>query len=108
MILGLCLIYYIGKQFYMLAEQFKKNKWLFAILGVISFYTGAFLTGLAMFIAAESGIIALIDTIPGIVLNLIWLPLGLLSCWALYSILKSSWSRNKIFQTEDVLDVDLM
>ena len=33
--LGLLLIYFIGKYFYDLAAEFEKNKWLYAILGVV-------------------------------------------------------------------------
>ncbi len=43
--LGLFLLYFIGKIFYQLAEAHNKNKWVFAILGVIAYYAGTFLGG---------------------------------------------------------------
>ena len=46
--LGLVLIYFIGKYFYKLAEDFGKSKWGFAILGVVSYYAGAFLGGIIL------------------------------------------------------------
>jgi hypothetical protein len=106
--LGIFLIYYLGKQFYLLAEQFKKPKWGFAILGIVSFYAGVILAGLGLGIASEFGLIAAIDTIPDLAIELMAIPFGLLSCWALYSFLKSNWSKIKVLHSEDVLDADLM
>lgn len=36
-------LFYVGFYFYRLAENHKKNKWVFAILGLITFFFGNFL-----------------------------------------------------------------
>ena len=46
--LGLLLIYFIGKQFYVLAESFKQNKWLFAILSVVVYYAAGLIFGVVL------------------------------------------------------------
>jgi hypothetical protein len=40
--LGYIFIFYIGFYFYRLAENHKKNKWLFGFLGIINFIIGYF------------------------------------------------------------------
>jgi cellobiose-specific phosphotransferase system component IIC len=40
--LGYIFIFYIGFYFYRLAENYKKNKWLFGFLGIINFIIGSF------------------------------------------------------------------
>ena len=37
--LGLVLLYWIGKYFYKLAEEYDKSKWGFAILGLVLLLT---------------------------------------------------------------------
>ena len=109
--LGIFLVYYIGKQFYELAEKFKKNKWLYAVLGVISYYGGTFIAGLFIGIVSEFGYIPSIDNIGELVLSLIALPFGVLACWSLYAILKNNWSKTRISKalySEEVIDGDLM
>lgn len=53
--LGLSLLYFIGKYFYRLAEGFNKNKWYFAFLGNIVDYVGTFI---------ESFIRGILDAFP--------------------------------------------
>lgn len=46
--LGLVFIYFIGKYFYKLVEEFGKSKWGFVILGVVLYYGGVFLGGIIL------------------------------------------------------------
>jgi hypothetical protein len=85
--LGLFLIYFIGKQFHNLAEEYKKNKWAYAILGVVMYYVGTFMGG------AVTGLVCyLIDkdfgSINNLLLSLMAVPFGLFTCWLTYSFLK--------------------
>ena len=109
--LGIFLVYYIGKTFYMLAEQFRKNKWLFAILGVVAYYGGTFAAGICIGLCSEFGYLPPIDDLGGIVISLAALPFGIFACWGLYAWLKNSWSKTKVSKalySEDILDGDLM
>jgi len=104
--LGLILLYWIGKSFYKLAETYDKNKWGFAILGIISFYAGSFISqfliGVAIvLISGEEAI----DNITDLQSGLIGLPFGLLTLWILHRVLKKSWSRQGLASTNvEVLD----
>lgn len=102
--LGLLLIYFIGKAFYELAFTYNKSKWLFAILGVASFYIGTFVLGLALGVyVLISGNDSILDT-NDLVLNLLGLPFGLLACWGFYVILRSNWKKQPVISSTELLD----
>ncbi len=106
--IGLFLIYFIGRAFYELAFEYDKSRWGFAIVGVISYYAGANIGGLGIILVA--GLLLEIDitTSSGIMINLMSVPFGLLACWGLYRILKSNWEKGTETQaSEEVLDSDL-
>ena len=44
--LGLILIYFIGKRFQDLAKTYDNHKWGFAIAGVATYYIGTFIAGI--------------------------------------------------------------
>jgi thiamine transporter ThiT len=105
--LGLLLIYFIGKAFYDLSAKHNKSKWGFAILGIVVYYAGTFIGGIIM---------GIIDFISGtnfttsqsnLVLNLLAIPFGLLFCWIFHKILKSIWNKKAITFTDDLLDSNL-
>ncbi len=101
--LGLLLIYFIGKWHYELAVQFNKNKWLFAILGVVTYYGGTFLFGIGL------GVFALITNdmsvleINDFILGLMALPVGLLCTWGLYKILENNWKKAPVVSDSNEL-----
>jgi branched-subunit amino acid ABC-type transport system permease component len=99
--LGLFLLYFIGKYFYKLAETYQSNKWLFAVLGVASYYAGTFVGGL---------ILGVLDVYlefeinwENSATNFIFLPFGLLSAYLFYYLLKRNWSKK---QEEEVLSIE--
>lgn len=107
--LGLLLIYFIGKAFYDLALKYEKNKWVFAVLGVVTYYVGTigggFLFGLVHIIGWMN-----INNISDIALGLMALPIGLLFVVALYQILKRNWKSQTEERREssELLDEDLI
>ena len=54
--LGLLLLYWIGKYFYKLAEAYDKSKWGFTILGIVVYYAGIVVLGLILGAIATSQI----------------------------------------------------
>lgn len=92
--LGLLLIYFIGKNYMKLAEQFAKSKWLFAVLGVISYYVGAFVGGFIVAIIIAYTNPEFIENSSEYVWSFISLPFGIESTIGLYHLLKRSWSKN--------------
>ena len=105
--LGFLFIYFVGKYFYDLAFLYNENKWLFAILGIASYYIGTFAGGLLLGVLSELGWIGSIQDMSDIVIGLLALPLGFLSCWIFYIILKKRWSnRSPIIDENKTLDGD--
>jgi high-affinity Fe2+/Pb2+ permease len=101
--LGILLLYFIGKYFYQLAEDFNKNRWAFAILGIVTYYAGTFIFGLLIgILMAVSGNNSFFE-MNDIVLSLIALPFGLLSTWALHATLKKSWRKQKIIAKDTTI-----
>ncbi|MCB0457797.1 MAG: hypothetical protein R2776_08375 [Flavobacteriaceae bacterium] len=101
--LGIILIYWIGRYFYQLAEKFDKNKWGFAVLGVVSYYAASFIGGIILGIIGEIISPGWIDTTSEMVLGLIALPFGILGCYGLYIYLKKSWEKRK---KEEAVSID--
>ena len=102
--LGLVFLYFIGKYFYKLADQFNKNKWLFAVLGIVVYYAGTFIGGI---------ILGILDAIIGIdfdwdnniALSLIALPFGMASAYLFYFILKKQWERSFVEFQDEIQDI---
>lgn len=107
--IGLVLLYFIGKSYYDLAGQYQKSKWGFAILGIVSYYVGGFLGRILVAIVYEVGMSGSIDDMNYVALSIIALPFGALTCWGLYQILKNQWSKvPAINASEDILDANLI
>jgi hypothetical protein len=106
--LGLIWMYFIGNAFYKLAELHQKSKWGFAIVGVLSYYVGmALFVGIAVIYLSLTDINAFEST-PEYMWDLIGIPIGLLSCWGLYRLLKNQWSKPQKVTGENILDADLI
>ena len=99
--LGLILLYWIGKYFYKLAEEHNKSKWAFTILGIVVYYSGGFVFGLAIFTIIEIVSPKYTDTINEFLFGLIMVPFGILSCYLFYDYLKRSW---KSFEQDIIFD----
>lgn len=106
--IGLILLYFVGKAFYDLAGRHNKSQWGFAILGVVSYYAGLFLGGFLLAIVAELGYWS-IEELSDTAIGFMALPLGVLTCWGTYMLLKNTWTKaaQKV-NSEDVLDGDLL
>ena len=107
--LGFILIFFIGKYFYQLAEEYQQNKWLYAIIGVVSYYVGTFIAGILigiLYVLIANDLSGLENT-PDIVLSLMALPFGLLSCWGLYTILKKQWKKNIVKPENEIAQIGI-
>jgi MFS family permease len=105
--LGVILIYWVGKAFYDLADRYRKNKWAYAILGVVSYYGGIFSGGLIIGVIAEILSPGLIDESNERWFSFLAIPVGVLVCWGTYILLRNSWSKPKE-TSKHVLDSDLI
>ena len=102
--LGIVLMYLVGREYYKLAILNQKNAWLYAIVGVVSYYVGVFLGGILVvilyhFISEEA-----VEEMSELKLEIMAIPFGVLSCYLFYRFLKFSWSKTYAKQDEDILD----
>jgi len=106
---GLILLYFVGKAFYELAGRHNKGQWLFAILGVGTYYAGLFVGGMLVAIGYEL-FIGSVEEVNDTLLGLLGLPVGVLACWGFFRILKSRWETKETFSgsSSEVLDANLI
>ncbi|WP_298894436.1 hypothetical protein [uncultured Psychroserpens sp.] len=102
--LEILLIIFIGRSFFRLAEEHNQNKWVFAILGVVSYYVAALIGGVLLGIADEVFGLG-IDWENTLLLTIIALPIALGAVYLLYSILKKAWKKNVVIDTNEIQDI---
>ncbi|MDG5492133.1 hypothetical protein [Psychroserpens sp. SPM9] len=102
--LGILLIFFIGKYFYKLAEKFKQNKWLFAILGVVVYYVGTFIAGILLGVFDE--LLSLgIDWDNTLLLTFLAVPFGIGAAYLFYFILNKKWEKTIIINENEIQDI---
>lgn len=102
--LGLLLIYFIGKRFYDLSIEYDQNKWLYAILSIIVYYAAAFVLGIILGLfdfIFDWGI----DWDNNFGWNLLGIPAGLLAVWGFYVILDNKWKKSVIVVKDEIQDI---
>jgi glycopeptide antibiotics resistance protein len=108
--LGLFLIYYLGKSFYTLAEEYEKSRWGYAVLGVVSYYGGTMIAGILLFIVVEGFSDGNVEDISDIVLNIIALPFGILGAYLMYKFLEKRFKGETVSIISDstILDDEML
>jgi uncharacterized membrane protein YdjX (TVP38/TMEM64 family) len=110
--LGLVLIYFLGKAFYDLAEKFQKNQWGYAILGIVVFYGFQIVIGLVAGVYMEinnPGFWDELDSGAEFALNLVGILFGGLAAFLFYNYLKKRWSAKPVqIKQSDILDDDFL
>lgn len=107
--LGLVLVFFVGKYFFDLAGRYDKSEWGYAILGVISYYGGTFLMGIILGVLGEFGVMRAVEDIPSFVLTILAIPAGILTSFLLYRYLENRWDKPVIQETPaDVLDAEFI
>lgn len=91
--LGLVLLYWIGKHFYKLAEEYRKSQWGFTILGIIAYYGGIVFFSFTLGIVLEIISPGYVESINEFVFGILMIPFGLLTCYLLYLYLEKTWKR---------------
>jgi hypothetical protein len=93
--LGILLIYFIGKHFYKMAETYNKSKWLFAVLGVIMYYVGTFIGGVVLALLDEIFVLG-INWENNFTLGIMALPFGIALDFVFYKLLEKKWKKEFI------------
>ena len=102
--LGLLLIFFIGKYFYELAQDYYKHRWLYAILGIIVYYAAG-----AFFVV----VVGLADLLFGLNVNwentmgwnLLGIPIGIAADYGFYILLKRKWEKETNIPKDEIMDI---
>ncbi|WP_255069511.1 hypothetical protein [Lacihabitans sp. LS3-19] len=92
--LGIFLIYWIGKKYYVLAENNNRSPWGFAILGIIIYYSSQFAMGIGLAILMPE---MFIGNNNDIMLNVLGIGIGLLVWYLIFQYLESKWENEEEF-----------
>lgn len=106
--IGLLLIYFIGREFYRLAREYEKHKWGFAILGIASYYAGTFIGGIIIALFSHIVLLYPFEDMSDWLIGLIAVPFGLLACTGTFKFLKSRWKKHLPSTEATTLDGDLV
>lgn len=102
--LGLILIFFVGKYFYKLAQDYYKHRWLYAILGIVVYYAAGAVLGLIIGLADV--LIGLnIDWENAIGLNLLGIPFGIAADYGFYVLLKRKWEKEVVKPKDEIMDI---
>ncbi|MCB0545066.1 MAG: hypothetical protein KDC61_11175 [Saprospiraceae bacterium] len=105
--LGLIFIYFIGKYFYDLAEEYGKHNWLYAIAGIVCYYAGSFIFGVILGVGIEIWSPGFLNEMNNKALGYIAIPFGVLTCVGMYYLLKRHWSKGREGHADILDDIDL-
>lgn len=97
LVLPILLLFFIGRNFYVLAKKHQKNSWFFTLLGITTYFFGIYIFRISHnFILQKIGTPYLLEGINRYILGLIAMPFGLLLCFLLDRFLEKRWSKLKI------------
>jgi hypothetical protein len=78
--LSLVLIYFVGRRFYDTAQKYNQSGWLYAVLGVLSYYGGIMVGAVILGIVLGLFFPAFLDETSEMLLGLMTIPIGILAC----------------------------
>ena len=103
---SILLIYFIGKYFYQLADKYLQSKWLYAVLGVLSYYVGSIVVGgliVGLFIGflTDSSFESYSEKSLGFLL----MPFGIGSAYFFHYLLKNRWKKSVELVKDEIDDI---
>lgn len=105
--LGILFIYFIGKYYYTLAQQYDQNKWGYAIVGVVIYYVTTFAFGVIVYFIDIIFELNIDWDKDNKALGLLGIPVGILGCYIVYTLLKKKWENQKLeIETIDAIGED--
>jgi hypothetical protein len=103
--LSILLLYFIGKRFYDLSIEYDKNKWLFAILGVATYYVVGWIFIFILVLLDMYVFYWNFDWESRFGMNLLFLPAGLSAVWGLYMLLENNWKKSVVIVKDEINDI---
>jgi len=103
--LGILFIYYIGRYFYRLAEDYEKSQWGYGLFGVVVYYICTFIFGVIIYIVSDLVSPGYMDTIPEMLISLISMPFGIGGCFLAYKYFEKKWKANVIDYKAEIEEI---
>lgn len=106
--LGLVLLYFIGKHFYNLAFEYEKHQWTYAILGIVAYYAGTAVAGFVLLFIADDPMRIVEES--QVLLGIFAIPFGIFGCYLFHLYLVRKWMTEQQFSNMDdtILDRNFM
>ncbi|MCB0444100.1 MAG: hypothetical protein KDC68_00290 [Gelidibacter sp.] len=102
--LEIVIIFYTGKYFYKLAENYNKSKWGYAILGVITYFVAAAIGGVILMLL-DTQFELNINWESKLLLTVLILPFCVAICYLLYFLLKKNWEKSVVIVKDEIQDI---
>lgn len=102
--LGILLIFFIGKYFYELAQDYNKHRWLYGIVGIVVYYGAGLLYGV-IFGFLDVVFELNIDWDDTFGYNLLSIPIGIAACYGFYVFLEKRWKREENSAKDEIDDI---
>lgn len=102
--LGILLIFFIGKYFYELAQDYYKHRWLYGVLGIAVYYFGTMIGGFIVAILSEL-FDWNINFESSLTLTVIAIPSGLIFAVVFYFLLQRNWKNSVIEVKDEIQDI---
>ncbi len=104
--LGLILLYWIGKYYYRLAEKYRKRKWLFAIIGIVAYYFGTIVIGgVLLVLLLEFVFHTTVEGFTDMQLGFMAIPFGIGFTYLIYFLLNKKWKSEEIPIKDEIEDI---
>ncbi len=101
---GIFIIYFIGKKYYELAVKYNQKKWLFAFLGFVVYYASAIV--MVIFLLIIDGILGLnINFENKFFTGVLELGVGFTGVIVTYNLLKKKWEREYPIEEDELQDI---
>ena len=102
--LGILLIFFIGKYYYELAQDYYKNRWLYGLLGIGVYYVGSAIGGVIIGVADELfDLVVNWDSIFS--LGLIAISFGISFAFLVYILIKRHLKKSVVVIKDEINDI---
>lgn len=105
--LGFFILCIIGLKFYDLAKAHLKNKWLYGIAGLTSYFIGTIIVTLFSEFAVDGSGNKMYDS-SGSTETIVSIIFGFFICYTFYKTIQAKWEEEKMESQSNVLDSELV
>ncbi|GAA4933547.1 hypothetical protein GCM10023314_02520 [Algibacter agarivorans] len=102
--LGILVIFFIGKYYYELAQDYYRNRWLYGLLGIGLYYAGSAVGGAVVAVADELFDLS-VNWDSLFSLSIIAISFGISFPGLFYIVLKRQWEKSVLVIKDEINDI---